>query len=123
MSLTLRLNKIRQRAQPLIEKQMRKEQRLEANERLLKSYNKIMSIAFAEHPWNELPDENKLDLSNIDNKNSIYVEVLYLTREFDFWVERNSDKPSKQLDALWEQHKPEVLEYVNRQMVSYKKDQ
>ena len=123
MSLISRLNKVRQRAQPFIAKEKRKKERLEANDNLLKSINKIMSIAFAEHPWNELPDENKLDLSNIDNNNSMYVEVLYLTREFDFWVERNSDKPSEELDALWEQHKPEVLEYVNRQMVSYKKAQ
>ena len=121
MSLTSRLNILIQKIQPLIEKERRKEQRLEANERLLKSYNKIMSIAFAEHPWNELPDEEKSHLANRDNNSSMYVEVLYLTREFDFWVERNSDKPS--LDALWEQHKPEVVEYVNGQMESYNKTQ
>jgi len=123
MSLTSRLNLLIQKIQPLIEKERRKEQRLEVSERLLKSNNKIMSIAFAEHPWNELPDENKLDLSNIDNNNSMYVEVLYLTREFDFWVERNSDKPSEELDALWAEHKPEVVEYVNAQMEIYKKAQ
>ena len=123
MSLISRLNKVRQRAQPFIAKEKRKKERLEANDNLLKSINKIMSIAFAEHPWNELPDENKLDLSNIDNNNSMYVEVLYLTREFDFWVERNSDKPSEELDALWAEHKPEVVEYVYAQMEIYKKAQ
>jgi len=123
MSLTSRLNKVRQHAQPFIAKEKLKKERLEANDNLLKSINKIMSIAFAEHPWNELPDENKLDLSNIDNKNSIYVEVLYLTREFDFWVERNSDKPSKQLDLLWEQDKPQLLKRVESWMESYKKAQ
>jgi len=109
MSLTLRLNKIRQRAQPLIEKQMRKEQELEENDRFFKRTNQIMQDFFPEHKWNQLDEKAKLQLENSE-------EILILTIEYLKWIEKNYAKPRTELDTLWKNHKPEVLRRVNLRM-------
>ena len=111
MSLTLRLNILTQKIQPLIEKERRKEQQLEENDRFFKRTNQIMQDFFPEHKWNQLDEKAKLQLENSE-------EILILTIEYFRWIEKNYDMRGDQMRVLWEQDKSQILKKVKSKMIN-----
>ena len=108
MTIVRRINKLEELVKPLVDKIERKNKKLKKQEESFQVTNQIMQDFFPEHRWNKLDEKTKLQLENSE-------EILRLTIEYLRWLE-HYDKPSDQMEALWEQHKPKALERVKSWM-------
>jgi hypothetical protein len=109
MTILRRISKLEELVKPLVDKIERKKEELKKQEESFELTNQIMKDFFPEHRWNKLDEKTKLQLENSE-------EILILTIEYFWWIEKNYDKPSYQMEALWKKHKTQALEKVKRRM-------
>ena len=108
----MRLNKLEQSAQPILDEQKQHENILKKEEWMFNGINNLMRDVFPEHEWNMLSKKEKwIHIKNASDHN-LYSEAKRLILEYIRWRRKNDNMSEEDLEILWLEHKAKAIENV-----------